>query len=108
MSCNASAYSASHTAESSLACLAIKAVLMFLETILPETFAKRIVAVILLSVDTPVQRIQRFLDMGKSTVYNLKKALNNASSADEIVSLFQMKPGCGRMESYCLLQLRNE
>lgn len=96
MSCNASAYSASHTAESSLACLAIKAVLMFLETILPETFAKRIVAVILLSVDTPVQRIQRLLDMGKSTVYNLKKALNNASSADEIVSLFQMKPGCGR------------
>lgn len=70
MSCNASAYSASHTAESSLACLAIKAVLMFLETILPETFAKRIVAVILLSVDTPVQRIQRLLDMGKSTVYN--------------------------------------
>lgn len=61
MSCNASAYSASHIAESSLACLAIKAVLMFLETILPETFAKRIVAVILLSVDTLFKEFSVYL-----------------------------------------------
>lgn len=94
---NTSAFSSADRPEaSSLVCLVIGAVLAFLGTFLPKTFAKRIVAVILLAMETPVQRIQVLLNMGKSTVYNLKKELTNASTAEEVIRLFQMKPGCGR------------
>ena len=76
--------------------LIIRATLTFLENFFPKTFAKRIIAAILLSTGIPVKDITSLLGMGKSTVYDLGKSLRSANSSKDIVCLFHMKLGCGR------------
>ena len=76
--------------------LTLKDILSFLSLFLPDTFAKRLVAATMLVVEIPVKNVATLLDMGLSTVYDLRKALMNATSSKEIMALFQMKPGCGR------------
>ena len=79
----------------SQAVLVIQAVLSFLEFFLPITFAKRLVAAVLLAANIPVKMIAESLDMGKSTIYGLRKSLQT-DSIEELQALFRMKPGCGR------------
>jgi len=74
----------------------LQAIISFLQPIFTITFTKRIIAAILLTTGMKPQDVASILDMGLSTVYKFRKALNNASSVEEIISLFQMKPGCGR------------
>jgi transposase len=74
----------------------LQAIISFLQPFFTITFTKRIIAAILLSTGKQPQHVASILNMGLSTVYKFRKALNSASSAEEITSLFQMKPGCGR------------
>ncbi len=99
MTCNTSSrngVSPINESDESVAIFIIRAVLSFLENIFPTTFSKRIIAAILLAAGIPVKRIQTLLNMGRSTIYDLRKAIENAQGPEDITCLFQMKQGCGR------------
>ncbi len=76
--------------------LVVQSIIQFLSTMIPITFARRIVACLLLILGYQTTQITDLTAMKRSTVYNLSKSLKSALISGNIASLFVMQKGCGR------------
>ena len=72
--------------------LITKAVIQFLQIFMTETFAKRIVGLVLISVGIPNDRIIKLTGMGDQSIWTPKKAINEG----DIDSLFTVGQRDGR------------
>ena len=70
----------------------LKQVIEFLQLFLPVTLAKRLVAVILLSIGVPVRNAVELTGLCERSMWDLKKKMREASVAELMV----IKPGSGR------------
>ena len=67
----------------------VKKVINFLKMFMPETLAKRIVCMLLLSVGTPLEEIREISGFCDKTIKNIEKKLKH----EEIGSLFEISGG---------------
>ena len=72
--------------------LIIKAVVHFLQMFMPETLAKRIVSVVLISIGIPNDRITELTGMSERSIWRVKKAINDGNIDDA----FTLGRGSGR------------
>lgn len=70
----------------------IKKVIEFLQVLLPLTLAKRLVAMVLLAADVPVERVTELTGLCDRSTRGLRKAMGE----EEVESLLTIKRGSGK------------
>ena len=70
----------------------IKKVIEFLQVLLPLTLAKRLVAMVLLAADVPVERVTELTGLCDRSTRGLRKAMEE----EEVGSLLTIKRGSGK------------
>ena len=70
----------------------LRQVIEFLQIFLPETLAKRLVAIVLLAIGVPVKNAVEMTGVCERRMWSLKKELQGATVAELLV----IKPGSGR------------